>query len=130
MVCRSLKISVCSKPNPSLNLLMVTFYRYLTFDNPTHISLDECRFYHIFYSSSRNAITRITSDVFNTEAHPFKLPAPKASYGSNSAATQSRSPTPFEASDGPLPAISSTPAMPKPLKVGDFLKGKRRLRHH
>ncbi|KAL0569097.1 hypothetical protein V5O48_012873 [Marasmius crinis-equi] len=37
-------------------------YMYLTFDDPNHISLDEW--------------------VFNTEAHPFKAPPAKASYGS------------------------------------------------
>ncbi|RXW15707.1 hypothetical protein EST38_g10151 [Candolleomyces aberdarensis] len=37
-------------------------YLYLTFDDPSHISLDEW--------------------VFNTEAQPFKAPPPKPSYGS------------------------------------------------
>ncbi|KAG2006822.1 mannosyl-oligosaccharide 1,2-alpha-mannosidase [Coprinopsis cinerea AmutBmut pab1-1] len=37
-------------------------YLYLTFDDPTHISVDEW--------------------VFNTEAHPFKAPPPKTTYSS------------------------------------------------
>ncbi|KAF9467828.1 glycoside hydrolase family 47 protein [Collybia nuda] len=85
-------------------------YLYLTFDNPAHISLDDY--------------------VFNTEAHPFKLPTPKANYGSSGEVTQSQSHAPFKASEGPLPAVSSIPAMHKPLKAGDILKRKRRLHHH
>ncbi|KAG6919820.1 hypothetical protein DXG01_000324 [Tephrocybe rancida] len=58
-------------------------YLYLTFDDPEHISLDNF--------------------VFNTEAHPFKAPSAKASYG-----TQTILPAkPFTAKSGPpLPAIS------------------------
>ncbi|KAH8829477.1 glycoside hydrolase family 47 protein [Flagelloscypha sp. PMI_526] len=59
-------------------------YLYLTFDDPTHISLDEY--------------------VFNTEAHPFKAPPSKPIYGSQ---TLHESKATFTASKGPaLPVVS------------------------
>jgi mannosyl-oligosaccharide alpha-1,2-mannosidase len=98
------------------------FFRYLTFDDPTHISLDECELsYFSIHLRLQDTDYCFYSDVFNTEAHPFKIPAPKASYGSSGTITHQ--PTPFKVNDGPLPAISSSPAMPKPLKVGDLLRG-------
>lgn len=51
------------------------------------------------------------TDVFNTEAHPFKAPPAKASYGSGHV----KKPTgTFKMkSGGPLPAISPNPFLPK-----------------
>jgi len=63
-------------------------YLYLTFDDPTHISLDEY--------------------VFNTEAHPFKIPPTAASYGSNTVAPP---PKPFVTTDGQLPQISAVSSL-------------------
>jgi mannosyl-oligosaccharide alpha-1,2-mannosidase len=67
-------------------------YLYLTFDDPTHISLDEW--------------------VFNTECHPLKAPAPKSSYPTG---TYVRPTTPFKAQSGKGPAISPNPFLPVPL---------------
>ncbi|KAF8155649.1 glycoside hydrolase family 47 protein [Crassisporium funariophilum] len=62
-------------------------YLYLTFDDPSHISLDDF--------------------VFNTEAHPFKAPPAKAVYGTSTIRTPSK---PFTLKQGPpLPAISPNP---------------------
>jgi len=69
-------------------------YLYLTFDDPTHISLDEW--------------------VFNTECHPLKAPAPKASYPTG---TYVQPTTPFKAQSGKSPAISPNPFLPVPLKT-------------
>ncbi|KAG6901598.1 hypothetical protein C0995_010159 [Termitomyces sp. Mi166 len=65
--------------------------KYLTFDDPKHISLDEY--------------------IFNTEAHPFKLPAPKDHYGSFGfpTATSSKS---FRVQEGNTPEISQIAGMP------------------
>ncbi|KAG6896909.1 hypothetical protein C0992_005311 [Termitomyces sp. T32_za158] len=58
-------------------------YLYLTFDDPNHISLDEY--------------------VFNTEAHPFKAPPAKSTYGTNTILPGK----PFKVQSGPpLPVIS------------------------
>jgi mannosyl-oligosaccharide alpha-1,2-mannosidase len=59
-------------------------YLYLTFDDPAHYSLDKY--------------------VFNTEAHPLKVPpAPKeGTYGTGTAP----SPGPFKTTSGKLPAVS------------------------
>ncbi|KAG6919821.1 hypothetical protein DXG01_000326 [Tephrocybe rancida] len=65
-------------------------YLYLTFDDPTHISLDEY--------------------VFNTEAHPFKLPSPKARYGSNGTPTSNNGP--FRVTQGDTPEVSPIPGLP------------------
>ncbi|KAL0567695.1 hypothetical protein V5O48_014298 [Marasmius crinis-equi] len=69
-------------------------YLYLTFDDPKHISLDEY--------------------VFNTEAHPFIAPAPKAVYGSGKLLTPSDSFVPTEV-DTPPPEISPNKFLPIPL---------------
>jgi len=66
-------------------------YLYLTFDDPNHISLDEF--------------------VFNTEAHPFKAPPAKSSYGSTIKPGK-----PFTATQGPpLPAVSPNKFLPTPI---------------
>ncbi|KAI0070112.1 seven-hairpin glycosidase [Panus rudis PR-1116 ss-1] len=69
-------------------------YLYLTFDDPNHISLDEY--------------------VFNTEAHPFKAPPAKASYGSGRIIQPSTAP--FKTQSGELPDMSYAPALPQQLK--------------
>ncbi|PPQ72724.1 hypothetical protein CVT24_012558 [Panaeolus cyanescens] len=69
-------------------------YLYLTFDDPSHISLDDF--------------------VFNTEAHPFKAPPAKEVYGT--ATGRIRRPTaPFvlRNPNAPLPAVSPIPALRK-----------------
>ncbi|KAJ6597000.1 glycoside hydrolase family 47 protein [Mycena vulgaris] len=58
-------------------------YLYLTFDDPKHISLDEY--------------------VFNTEAHPFKAPPAKSSYGGAGMKVKSG----FKATTGRIPVPSS-----------------------
>ncbi|OJA21379.1 hypothetical protein AZE42_09397 [Rhizopogon vesiculosus] len=69
-------------------------YLYLTFDDPTHISLDECK------------------HVFNTECHPFKAPAAKDTYGSASPQPVPSQPfSPESTSTAPLPLFSSIPAL-------------------
>ncbi|KAF8814729.1 alpha-mannosidase 1 [Phlegmacium glaucopus] len=66
-------------------------YLYLTFDDPNHISLDEY--------------------VFNTEAHPFKVPAssPGTAYGTGSIIS---SLLPFKTVPGNLPLVSAIPGIP------------------
>ncbi|CAL1699168.1 unnamed protein product [Somion occarium] len=66
-------------------------YLYLTFDDPSHINLDEW--------------------VFNTECHPFKAPTAKAVYGSGQVIDQS-SFGPFKPESGPLPAVSPAVKLP------------------
>jgi len=58
-------------------------YLYLTFDDPTHISLDNY--------------------VFNTEAHPFIAPPAKSSYGAKILAAKTE---PFKVQSGDLPEVS------------------------
>ncbi|TCD65742.1 maturation of Asn-linked oligosaccharides protein [Steccherinum ochraceum] len=70
-------------------------YLYLTFDDPNHISLDEW--------------------VFNTEAHPFKAPPAKATYGSGIIGGGS-SFAPFKSESGELPEISFAPVLRKQIK--------------
>ncbi|THG96636.1 hypothetical protein EW026_g5234 [Hermanssonia centrifuga] len=67
-------------------------YLYLTFDDPNHISIDEW--------------------VFNTEAHPFQAPPPKASYGSGTIGGSAfkQMSLPFKPT-GPLPAVSPAPIL-------------------
>ncbi|KAI1786736.1 glycoside hydrolase family 47 protein [Ganoderma leucocontextum] len=65
-------------------------YLYLTFDDPSHISLDEY--------------------VFNTEAHPYIAPAAKASYGSGQLSTESS--VPFTTNSGTLPLVSPAVKIP------------------
>jgi len=64
-------------------------YLYLTFDDPNHISIDEW--------------------VFNTEAHPFKAPPAKSSYGSGKLVTSYS--TPFKSVSGKLPEVSYAPVL-------------------
>ncbi|PFH48014.1 glycoside hydrolase family 47 protein [Amanita thiersii Skay4041] len=69
-------------------------YLFLTFDDPGHISLDDY--------------------VFNTEAHPFRAPAAKSSYGTG----KIHGGQPFKPQHGaPAPAISPNPTLPTPLQV-------------
>lgn len=69
-------------------------YLYLTFDDPSHISLDDY--------------------VFNTEAHPFIAPPAKSTYGTGIDVTFSLKP--FAVLSGDLPAISPDAHLPIPLK--------------
>ncbi|KAJ6623543.1 glycoside hydrolase family 47 protein [Mycena sp. CBHHK59/15] len=66
---------------------------YLTFDDPEHISLDDY--------------------VFNTEAHPFKAPAAKASYGGAGISYKSG----FKATGGAIPVPSSASSAQSPLMI-------------
>ncbi|OCH87232.1 glycoside hydrolase family 47 protein [Obba rivulosa] len=70
-------------------------YLYLTFDDPSNISLDEY--------------------VFNTEGHPFKAPAAKSSYGSGSLQHPTGS---FKVNPGTLPQVSPVPRLPNFLNPG------------
>ncbi|KAG5644716.1 hypothetical protein DXG03_007939 [Asterophora parasitica] len=65
---------------------LVIRYRYLTFDDPEHISLDKY--------------------VFNTEAHPLKAPAPKESYGSGRLPSPTSNGQAFQVTDGEVPEVS------------------------
>ncbi|KAH8829332.1 glycoside hydrolase family 47 protein [Flagelloscypha sp. PMI_526] len=66
-------------------------YLYLIFDDPEHINLDHY--------------------VFNTEAHPFKAPPAKPSYGSGHPVPPNQGP--FRVNHGdPLPAVSPAPKVP------------------
>ncbi|KAF9445727.1 glycoside hydrolase family 47 protein [Macrolepiota fuliginosa MF-IS2] len=74
-------------------------YLYLTFDDPSHISLDEW--------------------VFNTEAHPFQIPPAKGAYGTPSGQTPP-SPSqqhPFTPTQAPIPAYSQSPTLPGILHI-------------
>ena len=53
-------------------------YLYLTFDDPAHISLDECT--HCVMIRLFATPTDTLVDVFNTEAHPFIAPAALTQY--------------------------------------------------
>ncbi|KAG5652802.1 hypothetical protein H0H81_003632 [Sphagnurus paluster] len=63
-------------------------YLYLTFDDPGHISLDQY--------------------VFNTEAHPFKIPPPKDTYGSGGLPTPTSNAPAFHMVDGSMPQVSQS----------------------
>ncbi|KAL6300417.1 glycoside hydrolase [Sparassis latifolia] len=68
-------------------------YLYLTFSDPSVISLDDY--------------------VFNTEAHPFKAPPAKATYGSGNLFVPSGT---FAPQAGPLPQVSPAPPVaPSPV---------------
>ncbi|KAI0319250.1 glycoside hydrolase family 47 protein [Amylostereum chailletii] len=69
-------------------------YLYLTFDDPSHISLDDF--------------------VFNTEGHPFIAPPAKATYGTGILPPDT---TPFTVNPGPLPAVSPIVKLPLPTGV-------------
>ncbi|KAH8101109.1 glycoside hydrolase family 47 protein [Cristinia sonorae] len=77
-------------------------YLYLTFDDPEHISLDEW--------------------VFNTEAHPFKAPTAKPSYGSGAfpspkGVPRPSSSQPFRSQSGTLPQVSVEPVLEGRVRV-------------
>ena len=84
-------------------------YRYLMFDDPSHISLDECT-----SSAPRivECLAHVASGVFNTEAHPFKAPAAKSVYGTGFQPEPSK---PFTKFAGPVvtPAVSPIAALPQ-----------------
>ncbi|KAH9478544.1 putative mannosyl-oligosaccharide alpha-1,2-mannosidase 1B [Psilocybe cubensis] len=65
-------------------------YLYLTLDDPSKISLDKY--------------------VFNTEAHPFEVPAAADTYGSGGYVPHN---PPTQTAPGTLPLVSSLPAIPK-----------------
>jgi len=50
-------------------------------------------------------------DVFNTEAHPFKVPPTKDRYGSSSVPTPTVPSDPFVINPGPLPLVSVVPPL-------------------
>ena len=86
-------------------------YLYLTFDDPTHISLDECRFFYFFSAVVEGVIADAPmSDVFNTEAHPYIAPAAKSSYGSGQLYPESS--VPFKTNPGILPLVSPAAKIP------------------
>jgi len=62
-------------------------YLYLTFDDPSHISLDEY--------------------VFNTEAHPFKAPPAADTYGTGNL----QQANPVQTVPGQLPQVSAAPGV-------------------
>ncbi|KZP11248.1 glycoside hydrolase family 47 protein [Athelia psychrophila] len=81
-------------------------YLYLTFDDPSHISLDDW--------------------VFNTECHPFKAPATAASY-----ATTTTMPAPaaaFKTQPGNPPVVSPNTLVPAAVKK--ILHMRRNAEHH
>jgi mannosyl-oligosaccharide alpha-1,2-mannosidase len=63
-------------------------------------------------SRSYEVANHSCTDVFNTEAHPFKAPDAKSSYGSG----QLKKSEPFHVQGGAVPQISPNPFLPKPLK--------------
>lgn len=101
----------------SINLDLLIFFRarYLTFDDPNNINLDECKILVlislIFFCWL--VVTNGTPclDVLNTECHPFKA-APASCdtvYGSGSTVNQF---LPFSPVEGELPAVSALPSLP------------------
>ncbi|KAF8155651.1 alpha-mannosidase 1 [Crassisporium funariophilum] len=79
-------------------------YLYLTFDTPSHISLDEY--------------------VFNTEAHPFKLQQPASEDTKYGTGTIRPSTVPFKTVPGNLPLVSAIPAVPGLIfGLGNILEG-------
>ncbi|KAF7984705.1 hypothetical protein HWV62_13008 [Athelia sp. TMB] len=72
-------------------------YLYLTFDEPSHISLDEW--------------------VFNTECHPFKAPKAPSSYAPSPSIEPLTTPQPFKVVSGEIPAISPNAYLPVPIKT-------------
>lgn len=75
-------------------------YLYLTFDDPNHISLDQCKYLRLV--SSWLNVVHILLGVFNTECHPLKAAAAK----NFTVGTQKPSQKPFAVVSGNLPAIS------------------------
>ncbi|KAF5356932.1 hypothetical protein D9756_006500 [Leucocoprinus leucothites] len=72
-------------------------YLYLTFDDPSHISLDNY--------------------VFNTEAHPFEAPASLDNYGTPGGPVTSQNPPKFSATQAPVPNFSQSPGLPGDLHI-------------
>ncbi|KAJ7343377.1 glycoside hydrolase family 47 protein [Mycena albidolilacea] len=72
-------------------------YLYLTFDDPEHISLDDY--------------------VFNTEAHPFKAPAARASYGGAGIKAKGA----FKAKTGAIPVPSSSSFKASKSRAGSYI---------
>lgn len=77
-------------------------YLYLTFDDPTHISLDNY--------------------VFNTEAHPFEAPPPLDNYGTSGSLTTPRSPPEFTPTQAPLPGYSQSHGLPQIPHIHDGIQ--------
>ncbi|KXN84061.1 putative mannosyl-oligosaccharide alpha-1,2-mannosidase 1B [Leucoagaricus sp. SymC.cos] len=76
-------------------------YLYLTFDDPNHISLD--------------------AYVFNTEAHPFKAPAPLDTYGSPNGHIPPEDQPAFTPTQAPVPNYSQSPSLPGILHIPELL---------
>ena len=98
----------------------IRIFRYLTFDDPNHISLDNCAYISIPnpYFHQRISNTMCNSIVvFNTECHPFKAPPAKDVYGTATGGIKSPT-SPFSLQQGaPLPAISPNAKLPQAIKV-------------
>ena len=90
---------------------MQSSHRYLTFDDPTHISLDNCKS-HLLCAC---ALSQVALDVFNTECHPLEAPQ-STSYGSGNMVKLK----PFITTSGSLPAISPNVASPQGVRVPLF----------
>ncbi|KAI0806206.1 glycoside hydrolase family 47 protein [Irpex lacteus] len=74
-------------------------YLYLTFDDPSHINLDQW--------------------VFNTEAHPYLAPPPKAQYGSGKLGGGHKLSLPFKAT-AKTPQVSAAPLLQgRPISGGN-----------
>jgi len=76
-------------------------YLYLTFDDPSRLSLDEW--------------------VFNTEAHPFKVPPPMENYGSPNGHIPAQNPPTFTPTHAEVPAFSQSPSLPGTLHIPELL---------
>ena len=90
--------------------------RYLTFDDPNHISLDECKipvFFLFKFYFCWLVVTDGSSclDVFNTEAHPFKA-APASGDTNYGTGSPIGSFPPFSPIGGDLPAVSAISSIP------------------
>ena len=84
-------------------------YLYLTFDDPEHISLDECELYFALYMKHSLRVTLVV--VFNTECHPFKAGPAEINVSPSPPKT---SPLPSTPLNLPLPQISPNPRLPNP----------------
>ena len=83
-------------------------YSYLTFDDPSHISLNDCEY---FVTSQPELKAKLCSklDVFNTEAHPFIAPTAKSTYGGGQ--LQPSTTGSFVNQPGPIPQPSARPGV-------------------
>lgn len=93
-------------------------YSYLTFDDPSHISLNDCEYFMTSQPELKAELCSIP-DVFNTEAHPFMAPAAKSTYGSGQ--LQPSTTGSFVNQPGPIPQPSTLPSITG--IVGDLLNG-------